>query len=165
MVEGILEGIILLSLAIQDWRERKVSIYLLAFLFGLYLVQGIHQKSIQDWLFNWNINLIVLGIQMIILFLYFSWKERRWISLADRYIGVGDLVFFIILASHFSPLVFSWVYLGSLIFTILGVVLYYIFYKKALQPIPLLSGVCSFILLLLLFEKYLSIPAIKYPIF
>lgn len=99
-----------------------------------------------------NIGFIVLQLGM--LSIYFSVKNKKWLNIADKYLGWGDILFFICIAFLFSPLNYVAFYIISLVFTILLV-----FLQKALKlsnnkEIPL-AGIQSFLLIILLFLSIL----------
>jgi hypothetical protein len=152
-----IEGGILLDMIVQDWRQRTVSVYLLITLFICYLIQGTGELSSTTWLLNWGINLMLLSLQYALVVAYFFLKRREWSWLIDEYIGLGDMLFFIVLASSMHPFWFSWIYMGSLLFTLLGFGLYQLIFRKSMKFIPLLSGVGFFVLAACLLGEYQSI--------
>jgi len=77
------------------------------------------------WIYpiNWTysgLNLLFLGLQLALLSIYFSIKNRKWINLFKEYLGIGDVVFFIPLCFIFSPVNQILFFIITLIFSLIG---------------------------------------------
>ena len=147
-------AVLLIVLIYQDFTQRAVS-WLLLFLlipcqFGLtYLTIGV-----EELLFNLGINAMLLVFQFLLLTVYFSLRSRGLTNIVNKFIGIGDLFFFIFLSMAFSPFNF-------ILFFILSLLLILIFYAVAMRgrlkqyKIPLLGNMSIIYLIVLTFE-YLS---------
>lgn len=97
----------LLALVVyQDFRYRSLSIALLA---GLFLFAAGNTIFINGWkqaLIYAGENVLLIGVQLIGILIYFSLKHKRIINIVNTYLGSGDVWFYGILAFCFSPLNF-----------------------------------------------------------
>jgi hypothetical protein len=99
----------------QDFKERKISWITLPILTFLFVSNAIMQlNSWKEYFLIVGTNLIFVFFQMVFLFVYFSIKEKKWASLINTKIGIGDVLFFLVLAFAFSSLNFILFYVGSL---------------------------------------------------
>ena len=106
----------LLTIIAQDFRERKVYLFLLI---GLAIVMALFyylKSDTQLYLSNISMNLTVLLVLMGILFLYSKFKLKQALNTT---LGLGDILFFIIIAISFPIATFLVLFSCSLIFTLL----------------------------------------------
>jgi hypothetical protein len=109
--------------------------------------------GVEELLFNFGINTLLLIFQFLLLTVYFSLRTRSLTNIINKFIGTGDLFFFVFLSTAFSPFNF-------ILFFILSLLLILIVYAIALKgnlkqyKIPLL-GDMSIIYLVLLAIEYL----------
>ncbi|MEM6380403.1 MAG: hypothetical protein AAF705_19595 [Bacteroidota bacterium] len=152
---------VLLFLMWEDWQTRSVSGWALllffalsiAFFFSIYgaLWMVVAHTAI--------FNIAFLLIQFLLLQLYFYWKTREWQTIIDRKIGLGDMLFIIILACliHFSS--FTWIYVGALLFSLVFALL--LSQNARDKGVPLITSIGSFLLLGILVHglmRYLNLP-------
>ncbi len=130
----------LLALAYQDWKSRSVSLWLLGVLAAGIAVEGSIAVGFSFFFRNWLVNVAALSFQFLLLWLFFRLKEGRWVALPGRYVGWGDILFFIITGGAMSPLFFCWAYLGSLLFTLLGVAVVWLVRRQPAGQVPLILG-------------------------
>jgi len=140
-MSAILFSLPLLGIIYEDFKFRAIHWYWLV----LILMIGF-------WHFDFHleqslINLSLLLIQFLVLTCYFSFKEKKWINITDKYLGLGDLLFFIPLALFFSPVNFLLFFVGSIIGTLMLMLCLKIVTKQILETIPL-AGFQSIFLLL-----------------
>lgn len=112
----ILLIISLISICYQDFKERQVYL-------GLLIITGVFMsflyfKNSDPMVYFWNIilNTTVILIIYLILFFYSLWRLKKSIS---QTFGLGDLLFFIILANGFSTATFLVLFTFSLIFSLI----------------------------------------------
>lgn len=151
----LFSALILLIIAIQDLRHRKISWILIPLLligFGskAILSQGFHEAGI---LFLKNLGF--LAIQFLALFVFYLLKERKAVNLVNHKIGVGDVLFFIAICPAFSLLNFLFFYLSGIILTLTGYLLFRLLSKNSSAEVPL-AGCLSFILMLFIIFQYLT---------
>jgi hypothetical protein len=56
-----------------------------------------------------------IGMQLVILTLYFSVKNKKWINITSGLLGLGDILFLLSIAVYLSVLNFLFFYITSLI--------------------------------------------------
>ena len=122
----ILLIIALIAICYQDFKERQVYL-------GLLIITGVfmgflHFKNSDPTVYFWNVimNITVILIIYTVLFFYSLWKLKKSIS---QTFGLGDLLFFIVLAIGFSTAAFLVLFTLSLIFSLV----FYIFIKSNLK--------------------------------
>lgn len=127
----------------EDFRYRAISIWVV----GLVFLLGIYHAFIN---LNWEWHFLVFNLSFIFvqfwgLSLYFSIKQNKIINITKKYIGTGDLVFFIAISPLFSPLQFCFFFVFSLILILFLFVIFQAFSKRE-TTIPL-AGLMSVVLI------------------
>lgn len=143
--------IVCLSLiAIQDFKHRAISWYILPIMFLAFLFKSFSLLSYHQVLKFALINLSFIIIQLIILTAYMSIKNKKVTNIINTYLGIGDVLFFITLTVAFSPVSFIAFYILSLMITLLFYIFYKIIFKNASTQIPLAGGqsICFLIAML-----------------
>ncbi len=151
----ILQLFLLMILVLMAWQDFKFrAIYW--WLFPLLLVgllwlkiDGGEQATIP---FNLLTNGLFLSAQFLLLSLYFSIKERKWVNLFKAYFGLGDLLFLLCLTVYFSFLNYILFYIATLFLVILITVLTRLLSLKANTTIPLAGWQALMLCLLMLLE-------------
>jgi len=137
------------SVAYQDFKSREVWIWFFVFFLiesVIFVGRIIPFKSL---LLFTGINLCIIAFQFFTLTAFFSLKNKGLTNIINKYIGIGDLVFFVIMALWFSPFNFSCFMLASFIAGLLSVV----FVKR--NNIPL-AGVMSIVLAFVLIVQTIT---------
>ncbi len=137
----------LMAIIAQDFRERKVYLFLLI---GLAIVMALFYYLKSDtlvYLSNISMNLTVLVVLMGILFLYSKFKLKQTLSTA---LGLGDVLFFTVIAISFPVATFIIVFTCSLIFSLI----LYLLLKPTLskKSVPLAGLQALFFLLIFSFN-------------
>ena len=70
-------------------------------------------------------------------------KEGRFVNIADRYIGTGDLLFFVVMAFAFSLGNFIMIFTGALLFSLIAYGVFMLLKPNANKHIPL-AGLMAF---------------------
>lgn len=106
----------LIAIGYQDFKERQVYLSLLIFT-GI-IMGFLHLSNSNSTVYLWNtlLNITVILIIYSLLFIYSRWKLKKPIS---QTFGLGDLLFFIVLAVGFSTGTFLVLFTFSLIFSLL----------------------------------------------
>jgi len=128
---------VLLVMALQDFKHRAIYAWLFLVLFG---VLGTMKAMEESWIAMVNdlgYNAAFLGLQILLLSIYFSLKERKWVNIFSTYFGLGDLLFLFSLTAYLSFLHYVFFYVISLICCILASLLISIFSKDFKHMIPL----------------------------
>ena len=132
--------IVLLFIAKEDFQKRTIHI---GWLVGL----GIF-GSIYGWYFgvvplnflSICINIGFIVIQLLLLSLYFSIKNRQWVNIADTLLGWGDIILFFLICLMLPPLQFIWFYTLSLLAVLVGFLIYKGIRQPVEETIPLAGG-------------------------
>jgi hypothetical protein len=95
------------------------------------------------------INLGFLALQILLLSVYFSVKNKRLINIFDGLLGLGDILFLLSITVYLSVLNFLFFYIISLILILLTWLIGQIISDKKSKEIPL-AGMQAFILIVFL---------------
>lgn len=143
--------LILVSLAVivvQDFKYRQISWFLIPL-----ALCGFVYKAFLSGDFTWRhflLNAAFVLLQLIVLSFYFSLKRKKPINIIDSYLGLGDILFFLLLCAVFSPANFILFYVFSLLITLMSVVIYTVISKRQTPSIPLAGAMAGMVLLLML---------------
>jgi len=96
---------------------------------------------------GWNMAFLI--IQFLLLKSYFFIRQAAVVSIIDRKIGWGDILFLLAAAFFFSPMNFISFYLYSLLFSLMIALLWGLYRRTALRSIPLAGLQAVFLLLFL----------------
>jgi hypothetical protein len=138
MLVAILIGLVNTGIFIQDIRQRSVHVLLLILL-SFTLMLGASTGLVDASLENLFSNCTILLIQLAMLTLYFSLKERKWVLITEKYLGLGDILFLLIVAPFFNPHGFLLYLVASFILALCCALIYTLFSKRKSTSIPLLS--------------------------
>ena len=93
---------ILFYIGIQDFKHRAISWWTIPLLFILMLLLQREELSSWEWVKASLINLVFLLVNGLIITLYYSLKERKWVNIIDQKIGWGDILFMGAVSFFFS---------------------------------------------------------------
>lgn len=96
----------LLLIIYQDLRINAISWWPLPIIFFLSIHLALMKLKFSELLHYSIINFSFIVFQILILTVYFSIKKRKLTNIIDTYIGLGDILFFIILCISFSTINF-----------------------------------------------------------
>lgn len=128
---------VLAGIAVQDVRRRAFVWWLLPLLLIALLMLSLQQISFQELWPSFLVNIGFIGIQLLLLFIWFSLRERKLIRLVDTHIGLGDILLLACLAAAFSPVNFILFVAGGLIFSLIIVLIYRSINRNTSPLIPL----------------------------
>lgn len=126
-------------------------------LIGLVFSETIWLAGFSQFISNLLINLSILLLQFGVVTLYFSIKNQKFTNIIDRYIGTGDLLFFAVLCSSFSPLLFLILFQIFLVLTIIGHLILSIKRYSLNNHIPLVGYLSVFYGLTIITNLFLEI--------
>lgn len=130
----------------QDFKSKEISWFLIPLLFMGFATYALFRIDIQELITFFGLNFLIIAINLIGVTLLISIKEKRFTNILKSHLGLGDVLFFLVLTLAFSPLNFIIFYLGSVLFiTLLYAGFIYSNKKKALL-IPL-AGAMSVLLI------------------
>jgi len=135
---------------IQDLRTR--SVYWI--IFPILVISLIALQYFQNPNFHaiWQPILINIGfivIQLILVSVYFSVKNKRLINITLQYLGLGDILFLFSISFYLSILNFMLFYIVSLITIVIGWLIWQTASSKKDKEIPL-AGLQAIIFMLFL---------------
>ena len=58
-------------------------------------------------------------LQLLLLTIYFSMKNKKWVNITKDYLGWGDILFLLTVAFFLSPMNYLFFYVGSLLVVLL----------------------------------------------
>jgi hypothetical protein len=145
-------GTLLVFIIIEDFKFRAVSWWIFPMLAIAFI--GIEYTSLR--LQDIVLNSCFTFIQLIMLSLYFSIKEKKVINITQNYLGWGDIVLWIASCLLFSPLNFVLFFMSSLVFTMMVVAGWKLTKIKPVMTTVPLAGIQAMALLLLLMATVFS---------
>ena len=145
----ILLIIVLSSICIQDFKERKISLLLVVV--GILLGGAIHfqQQNASVFFLAIFINVVFVAVLFLILAIYSKLKMKQSIF---EVFGLGDLLFFVLLAISLPIISFIVVFVFSLIFS--GTIFMLIKQNMKEKTVPLAGLQSAFLILVLLINKF-----------
>lgn len=147
----------LLLIGVQDFKQREISWILIPLICLALFFKATQSITIGDLMNNTLLNLAFIILQLLALTIYMSIKNKKMVNILQQHIGLGDLLFFVVLCLAFSPANFIVFYILSLIATLAGCIIYIsIFSKKEMKEIPLAGGMASVFVFVLLLNKIVT---------
>jgi len=133
-------------LVFQDFKSREISWFLIPLLIVGFIVLGLQQIGAEELITYFGINFMIVALNLLGVTLMVSLKERQLTNILKNYLGLGDVLFFLVLTVVFSPLNFIFFYIGSIFITALvyGSIMLFNKQKKVLIP---LAGAMSLLLI------------------
>lgn len=137
---------LLIFIFFQDFKEQKIYVGLLLITLLVAVILYFRNTDLNLFLLNSILNLILTSVIVVLLYLYTKVITKRKLF---ESIGLGDLLFWGILAVGFPTHTFLLIFIFSVIFSYVITLFYY---KKG-ERIPL-AGLQSMFLILLLIINY-----------
>ena len=125
--------VVLIFVFFQDLKNRTIHVGLPIAVFLLSVFINYLSRDLELKFIAYNMAFILINI--IGLVLYFSFKNKRFINPIDRFIGLGDLVFFLAITPLFHLKVFMLFFIFGLLFSLL-IHMVFVFFKQK-KTIPL----------------------------
>lgn len=147
MIIQILTIPFLLFLSYQDFRYRAISWWLIPVLVLAFGYMEISTIGGDQFLANIALNLGFIVFQLAVLTLYFSIKNREFINIINIYLGIGDVLFFVVLASVFSFVNYIFFLVTSFVLVMTGFMIFKNIKRNTNPEIPL-AGAMSLILVI-----------------
>ena len=149
--------LILLGIFIQDMKSRAVYWLWFPALVSLFLVCNLVARHIPFTELGRNIlyNACFIGLQLLVVNIYFSVKNRAWINISDGLLGLGDILLLISVAFYLSFLNYIFFYISSLVAVLICWPVVSLLFQKNNKQIPL-AGLQSVILIVFLMFQFWS---------
>jgi len=141
---------VLLILAIQDFRLRAVHWILFPILLMLFIADSLSQVDLKDYIFDISINLLLVCVQGVILFVYYSVQGRKLKHILTSILGLGDILFIIIMAFAFSWTSFIFHYIAGLVFALILWVILSFVARQGPQLVPLAGLLAVYMILVII---------------
>lgn len=149
--------VFLVLIILQDFKHRAISwvlIPLTLIAHSLNAVEGVPQNVFYK---NCIINIGFIALQLILLSMYLSIKNKRLVNIFDTYLGWGDVLFFVVLCVGFSPLNFIIFYISAMTLTLMASIIYnQILTKNKLQSIPLAGALSALLIVAIIIKHSIS---------
>lgn len=134
---------------LQDFKHRLISWPLIPLLLLCFLAQGLIKNQPAELLQYTLFNTAFVLLQLIALTLYISIKNKKMVNIINSYMGLGDVLFFAVITTAFSPVNFIFFYLSGLVFTLVSYRIYIGVNKAGSKEIPL-AGTMSVVMIITL---------------
>jgi hypothetical protein len=148
LVVNIFLIIILFIIFFQDMKQREISWILVPALFLGFIAKGFLEKG-EVLLKNGMFNVAFVLIQLILLSIYMSIKNKKLTNIINTYLGIGDVLFFIAITAAFSPMNYVLFYVSSIILTLFGFILYKLIKQNAKAEIPLAGSMAGMMMIVI----------------
>jgi hypothetical protein len=145
--------LILFAIVFQDFKHRGVYWFLFPLAFVLSIGLNAQQIPMEQWVRYFLFNLLFIGLQLLVLLLYFKLKEGAQFQIKNLFqnkLGLGDVLFFVVLAGVFSPVNFLLFFVITLLFALVLAILF----RNRWQNFPL-AGIMAVTYIPLLWLPYL----------
>ena len=144
----------LLMIGIEDLKHRAVHWYWFALLFSGITVKALMQEQSLVVMSNGLTNLGFIFLQLVMLTIFFTLKEKQLVKIINTRLGLGDIIFFAAICSMFSPYNFILFFILSLLVSMLIFILSSLIQLQKDKAIPL-AGLMSFCLMVLLIGGFI----------
>lgn len=145
---SIIEFVLLLNIAFQDFKTRRINVLLLIFLAVTFIADGILSLTIYNYARDIVFNLAFLAFQSIFLILYFMFRKIPVRNILNSFLGAGDIVFIVIMTFCFSSMNFILFYITGLILSLALWMLTRTFTVNKIE-VPLAGYMASFMAIIL----------------
>lgn len=92
----------LIGIGVQDFRYFAISWIWIPVLIALGVLEGMSILPIEILFQDYTMNLSFLGLQLIVIFIWFSLRQKKLVNLNRDVLGWGDVLFLMVLAFYFS---------------------------------------------------------------
>lgn len=134
----------------QDLRYRAVYWLCFPVLAALLFFMKQQAAGTSAALIDAGIATVFFAVQLLLVWLYFSFKNKKPVNITVQYLGLGDILFLMALAFYLSPLNYVLFYVSSLIVVLCYTIIQRSLNKDAGPEIPL-AGLQALLLGCLLF--------------
>ncbi len=146
---------ILMILVIQDFKSREISWFIIPLLFVVFTVKAILKIDVDELLIYFGINSLIVCTNLLGVCIMVSLKEKKITNILNTYLGLGDVLFFLLITIVFSPLNFFIFFMGSVLVCSIVYGLMLLINKKKQLPFPL-AGAMSLMLIAASIIEYLN---------
>lgn len=149
--------IILFGIIFQDFKSRSVYALWFPALIILFIINHlILKQSINDIGETALINLSFLGLQFLMVTVYFSLKQRSRINITEKYLGWGDILFLICITFYLSTFNFLLFYILSLFITLIAWIIWIKTTQSRDKRVPLAGFQAALLTLLIIADQLVN---------
>lgn len=145
--------IVLIIIIWQDIKQRAIHFLLPIVVFLIALIINVKSDHLNYLMIFKNIGFV--GINILGLLLYFSFKGKKVINPIDKKIGLGDVLFFIAITPLFNLRLYIVVFVLGMIFSLIMHLIVRLFNEQ--QSIPLAGYLAFFLIVFLFLERVLNL--------
>ncbi len=145
---------------VQDFKSRAISWFLIPLLFVGFIGQALLKMQWTELLTYFGINLLLVVTNLLVVTLVISIKEKKLTNILTDYLGLGDVLFFLVLTVVFSPFNFIAFYLGSILITAIFYGGLMLFSRQRKMLIPLAGAMSLMLIISILIEQL--VPSIQF---
>ncbi len=138
---------------IQDIKYRQISWWLIPVLALIFGMKATFSIDLNTMFYFSIINFFFFFLQLLLLTIYFSIKNKKYINIVNSYLGIGDILFIIVTCMAFSPVNFIFFYITGLIVTLAAMIIYNIKAKVTEKEIPLAGVMAILLAICLLYNR------------
>lgn len=136
---------LLLIIVYQDFRYRTISIWTIPVLWLIVFAINVEIAGLKTLVINSAANLLVFIFEIALLYIYYALKYRKFTSIINKYIGVGDILYITVLCMLFSPIAFNVFLFMGLGMTLIGYAASKLFFPENIT-IPLAGSLSVFLI-------------------
>jgi len=149
LILEILSILIFSIMLYQDFRLRAISWILFPVLAIIVIFIASFELPFKTILSFTSFNIIFITLQLALLTVYFSLKNKKLTLRLDKYIGLGDILLFYVFSLAFSPMNFIIFFTVSLFIILITWLIIILIAKPKITTIPL-AGAFSVVMIVLL---------------
>lgn len=153
LIINIATILVLLITAIQDFKAREIHWSVFPILATLFIVEGVLSSSLADYLEGALFNLVFLAIQGAVLIIYFLLKKNSPMTMINSSIGLGDILFLLVLVLAFSHINFILFYIIGLLLTLITWLIIRPWLSERKDSVPLTGFLSVLLAVVLIFEN------------
>lgn len=160
----VLSIIFLSYIAYQDFTERAIFWFLPIGLFVVQFYSSFDYFCFYDQWFSLWFNLAFIVIQFLGVFVFLSARRKKLVHLVGVYIGAGDVLFAMSTVASYSAVNFILYNVVSTCFSLIVVLLYWLFLNKKMTTVPY-AGLFSVVMVLWLILELLGVTINRFDDF
>lgn len=115
----IISIVVLGVMAIQDWKERAVSAWLFLPLAAVLWIQTGSSQGLELWMNVCVSNLVILTLELGLLWAYFRIRTAGQFNFFQNQLGLGDVIFFVLMATALGTSLFVIMLIAGCIFSLI----------------------------------------------
>jgi hypothetical protein len=145
---------VLLITAMQDFKAREIHWIVFPSLAILFIAEGVLSSSLADYLKGALYNLVFLSIQGSVLIIYCLLRKNSPVTIVNTLVGLGDILFLLVLVLAFSNINFIVFYTLGLLLTLIIWLIIRPLLSGRKDEVPLTGFLSVFLAVILIFEDF-----------